>query len=223
MIFDGFPWYSQLWIIADIAIALFTAFRLFQVGFYLIFSNILTAVVIVGQVNDALKESSLKMTPYPAEFTSTKVISVQHFLVQHNYSCALVLSGNRLLWGSMLAAVLLTNLPMNIYVQSRLVLFSSKAVFVEQLLNILILFIHSVGFYQCLLPLVYTAKKLHAPQKAVATLQYHLRGKRFTLLKLKLDDLRGRLGDGPKVAFTLAPGKQITDQVILEVKECCSN
>ncbi|KAH9393686.1 hypothetical protein TYRP_021604, partial [Tyrophagus putrescentiae] len=171
LIFGGFPWYCRLWIIADTAIALYTAFRLFQVGFYLIGCNILTAIVIAGR---------------------------------------------------MLTAVLLTNLPLNALVQSRLVLSRSSA-HVERLLNALILAIHLAGFYQCLLPLLVTTKKLHAPQKTVATVQYHLAGRRWTLLKLKLDDLRGRLGCGPKMAFTIAPGKQVTDEVIVEVVQIIVN
>ena len=207
LIFGGFPWYCRLWITADTAVALYTAFRLFQVGFYLIGCNILTAIVIAGRVSDPLKGGCL---------------TVQHFLAEHNRSCALVLTGNRSLWGQMLTAVLLTNLPLNALVQSRLVLSRSSAL-VERLLNVLILGIHLAGFYQCLLPLLVTTKRLHAPQKTVATVQYHLAGRRWTLLKLKLDDLRGRLGCGPKMAFTIAPGKQVTDEVIVEVVQIIVN
>lgn len=149
-------------------------------------------------------------------FSFPDLSKISNFLIEHNALSNLVMLGNRQLWGRVMASFLLTNIPINVYGLSIIILSSRNLT--EQFVLLILLLIQLFAFVVSMWPLSYTSARLHAPQNKLVALQPYLTGYRWILLKLKLDDLKCRLSCGrPRVAVTIGPARDVTNDVLLEV------
>ena len=126
--------------------------------------------------------------------------------------------GNRALWGPVMAAFVVSNLPLNIYVLSLIVLSVVTTTFEAVSLRIVLL-IQLVAFAVTMGPLSVTSEQAHRIQDSLVALQpYLMGGNRWLGLKLKLDCLKVRLSTGhPKVAITIGPAREVTVETLFEV------
>lgn len=220
VVFTGFSFYTQMWSSFEIVIIIYTIYRLLHNAFFYSNASIIAALVQAGHVNEVSKELRKVITSARADgrynLHTMELIKVSHFLSEHNAVCRLVIAGNRTLWGPVMAAFVLTNLPLNIYALSQIVLSGTKTMF--ELLSLdVILSIQLLAFVVTMCPLSYTCKRLHAPQSMLVALQAHLIGSQSILLKCKLDALKILLSFGPKVAITIGPAREVTDETMSEV------
>ncbi|KAH9390374.1 hypothetical protein TYRP_023125, partial [Tyrophagus putrescentiae] len=142
--------------------------------------------------------------------------SVFCFLREHNLVCFHVLSGSLQLWGRLIFGILLTQVPINIVFVKRLFFDQTPALL---RLVFAIFFVAQVLIYGIIfLPLSYCTKVYHSPKKIIPQLIQHLTGqnavaggRRWTLGNaLKLDDLYGRLMNGPRFAVFIGSLQPIT-------------
>ena len=148
-------------------------------------------------------------------FAQAEAEKVYAFLAEHNTTSAVIMLGNRQLWGRVMATFLLTNVPCNVHALS-VIIFSNRKL-KELTVLLIVLVIQSIAFAISVLPLAYTSRTLHEPQNRLVALQPYLIGPRWTRLKLKLDDLKCRLSCGPKVAVTIGPTKDLVSTTLVEV------
>ena len=157
---------------------------------------------------------------------------VVHFLTDHNKICQLIMESNRALFSQIMAAFVITNLPINVYLVSQLVHVAGSQrnvnTFEQRYLFYVLISVQSAFFLVAFWPLVAVPERLHeGPRKALLRVQAHLNMNpsdalfyqpKLSLLKLKVDDLVLRLGQGSKVAITIGPAKEVTKETITEVQ-----
>ncbi len=170
-----------------------------------------TKVSLLPVLTTVRSSSKWRRRPF-AQVDFEKVIS---FLTEHNTTAAYIMLGNRQLWGPVMAAFLLTNLPINVYVLN-VIIFSGRSM-MELAVLFIVLVIQLIAFAVSMWPLAYTSRALHEPQHKLVALQPYLIGPRWARLKLKLDDLKCRLSCGPRIAVTIGPAKDVTSTTIVEV------
>lgn len=221
-LFFNYPWYILLWNINDLFLGVYTLIKFIQCSAFFTNVSIMSAVVFINQMNLLKKKSLLKIIVNtkrkirtPCSVKAMKMVI--NFLVEHNTICYLIMSGNSPLWGPVMAAFVLTNLPVNVYVLSQLVLSTGDNSFIELLVLITILTVQIAAFYINMRPMSNMCKELHALQSTIVSLQQHLMSGQWNLLKLKLDDLKERLSCGPKVAVTIGSAREVTGETIIEV------
>lgn len=217
---------STLWVIIDLSLYTYTCFRLVHHA-SLFYANIFLVVYLLGGHSAALQSSLSSLIPskeYVRKYScALKEATTGRFLLDHNTLTRLTVLLNRRLWGNVLAAFVLTNLPVYAYAQGRLLIlftdYSDSIVWVERNLLLATFFLQTVAFQTALWPLMYFSQRMHAPQRTIVSLQQHLTGRALLRAKLKLDDLKCRLSCGqPKITFTIVPSKEITHESLIEVK-----
>ncbi len=221
-VFGGFSWYINLWSVYEIIILWYEIIRLLQTAFFFMNASILAALVQGGHCKTITKELRKVITAARTDQRFTRLhpeeaVKVASFLSEHNAVSRLVMEGNRTLWGTVMAVFLLTNVPLNCYVLSQIVLSGTKTM-IEVLSLYAILLIQLSAFAVTMWPLSYTCKQIHASQSTIVSIQPHLNS-RWIVIKCKLDALKERLNCGPKVAVTIGPARSVTMETLSEASK----
>ncbi|KAH9393887.1 hypothetical protein TYRP_021419 [Tyrophagus putrescentiae] len=226
-----YPWYSKLFFLFEITTIEYYALRLFQLGVFFTNLSLFALVLFGGHISDlqssltsAIITAKAKGKRYLTRAELIGKISVKAFLADHNFLSRLLMNSNRQLLSRVMAAFALTNLPVNLYILSQLVLPGTfdaldKNAWITRAVYYVLLVVQTVMIAVAIGPLLLLPKRMHAPQRSLLVpLQYYLRGRstRISRLKLKLDDLKLGLSFGPKVAVTIGAAREATDETAVE-------
>lgn len=210
----------QLLSFFEIFLIAYTVIRLLHSSFFFINVSLVAVIIHVGHCrdvsNEVTKVIAIARTHRRYHLNLPEVMKVVHFLNEHNAVCRLLEASNRALWSPVMASFVMTNIPLNIYALSQIVLSETKN-FVELLVLALVLVIQLIAFIVTMMPLSYTCKRMHEPQFMIVALQAHLMGSRNILIKCKLDALKMLLSCGPKMAVTIGPAREVTEETMTEV------
>lgn len=221
-LFFDYSWYLLLWNINDLILGGHQLFRLLHCAFFFTNVSIMAAIVFISQTNLLEKKCFLAVIAETKTnkrtLCSGKVMKVIFDgITEHNQICTYVMTGNRALWGPVMGAFVISNLPISCYVLSQIILPTGDNSTVEVIVLNMVLVIQLLAFYVIMRPMSKMCKRLHSIQNTIVSLQQHLMSEKFILLKCKLDDLKVRLRCGPKVAITIGVAREVTEETLVEV------
>ncbi|KAH9393224.1 hypothetical protein TYRP_022087 [Tyrophagus putrescentiae] len=197
-------WPSLLWVVGEF---LLSAYVLLLIVRYACFFTVcvctssLTTVHHLNEQRRAVERLIFHGSPFsrPSKGTSSighpnclplkSRLVVERHLREHSTTTSIIITGNGRFFGSAMAAFVYTNIPINIFLLSRIVmrhhltwitLATYWLVVAIQLLELVVIFS----------PMSYTQVVMHRPHK--------------------YDDLYGRLLSGPKLAITIGPLAEVT-------------
>ncbi|KAH9402600.1 hypothetical protein TYRP_016131 [Tyrophagus putrescentiae] len=215
-----YRWYTLVWCLSETTVVVYSLFRLLHTALFFTTASILAMAVQAAHCK-SVQRSSLQQSLRSARadhnrsLNLAEMVKVAHFLAEHNILSGQIIRSNRELWGRVMAAFVITNLPLNIYALGQILL--SGRPLVELVVLVLVISIQAVAFQVTMGPLAKVCETMHAPQQELAALQPYITGSRWILLKLKVDDLKLRLSCGrPKVAVSIGAARELTSETVLE-------
>ncbi|KAJ6219639.1 hypothetical protein RDWZM_005451 [Blomia tropicalis] len=221
---SALAWNAYVWINVEYVLCIYLAFQCIQNAMFFTFCTITGTIVFCGHVIETNQTVWKLIDKYRSHnsmlswipFRCRRIIVNQ--LVEHNRVTYLVISGSRELFGYVLYAYLLTNIPINVYIIRRNLYETQE--FKDQLLLYVIAFLQLLAAIIVFIPLAWCAKIYHSPAMFIPILQPMLRNQHGWLLyKMKYEDLYNRLIDrGPKLAVSIGTLRAITYMASFEVK-----
>ena len=220
---SALAWNAYVWINVEYVLCIYLAFQCIQNAMFFTFCTITGTIVFCGHVIETNQTVWKLIDKYRSHnsmlswipFRCRRIIVNQ--LVEHNRVTYLVIAGSRELFGYVLYAYLLTNIPINVYLIRRN--FYKQQDFIDKLMLSLIIFFQMLISLLIYLPLAYGNNVYHSPAKYIPFLQTMLRDRKGWLwYKMKYEDLYHRLVDnGPKLAISIGPVRAITYMTFCEV------
>lgn len=221
--FFGPPSSSWFLLIHDSCLVYYHLYKLTQGAFFYTSVSIFAAITYVDYSEGAfapvqiiIKQRLLRRSSRPLP-----QFIVRRALAKFHQVCYLTLAGNRTLFGRILLAYLITNVPLNIGCIFQLA-FGNKS---YQPYSFQTFILQMVIFYQfwaavtVFYPSAWSSAKMHEPSKMMPLMVEMINESHLTT-KLKVDDLFLRLTWGPKLASQVGPIRQVTYQTSFEV---CGN
>lgn len=212
-----FPWYYHLLTAVEIAVLAYCLFHLIKLTIFFTMSSVIVRLVYGGHVE--------QITGQVAQLSSKEQLKIRLgiprtildiFLVDHNRVCYFMSARNLQLFGSVMFVFILTNLPINIYLISRVLLARNHPL--EWLLLATIFTAQVTAATVVMAPMAANCKVMHSPTKIIPKLQLLLRGRAWRIYKFKFMDLYVRLSCGPKFGVSVGDLNAITYMQICEVR-----
>ncbi|KAH9397296.1 hypothetical protein TYRP_003606 [Tyrophagus putrescentiae] len=217
--FEGSRYYRLTFTFLSLEFVIFGYCLLQMVSSAVFFAycSLLGTVVYVGHLLEINAQVKRTLTFDGIQLKTTQRRLFRQFLRDHNLICFFVLQGSKDLFGGVLYAFLMTNIPIHIYGIRRWFFIRQDAI--DHLFTAAILFSQTVALIIVLLPLALCHKVFHLPKKWMNNFQLKSSGKLskpWLRLKLKYDDLFHRLSYGPKMAVNMGPISPVTIGAVLE-------
>ncbi|KAJ6224140.1 hypothetical protein RDWZM_002685 [Blomia tropicalis] len=129
-----------------------------------------------------------------------------------------LLNGNREIFGTIMYAFLMTNIPVNVYLLQRNVFMKQRQF--EIAIVWMVIALQLISAFNVLTLLSWSAAVYRKPAKFIPILQPMLHGSRnWLLLKIKYENFFHRLVDGgPQIGIAIGPIHTVTYRSSLEVK-----
>src|SRR5699024_2066514 len=128
-----------------------------------------------------------------------------------------LVDGGEKLFGALMFAFVLTNLPINIYLLRKIMFTPTGMLPYIRLLYYLLFLVHTAIFALLMLPISWASTRLHEPKRWLSKAQLVNTHSKLLWHRLKVDDLFGRLVSGPKISIYMGPSNPITFKTTLEV------
>ncbi|KAI2799985.1 hypothetical protein BLOT_012196 [Blomia tropicalis] len=188
---SALAWNAYVWINVEYVLCIYLAFQCIQNAMFFTFCTITGTIVFCGHVIETNQTVWKLIDKYRSHnsmlswipFLFRRIIVNQ--LVEHNRVTYLVISGSRELFGYVLYAYLLTNIPINVYIIRRNLYETQE--FKDQLILYVIAFLQLLAAIIVFIPLAWCAKIYHSPAMFIPILQPMFRNQHGWLLyKMKL-------------------------------------
>ena len=149
----------------------------------------------------------------PPKIPASGRLLLERLLCEHNLISYLVISCSDQLFGKVVLATICTQIPINIVFVKKIVIGSEQETPLSFKFLLFIIFAIQLGvFAGIFVPLSWCQSQYHSPKSLVHRLMLATTdsGAWWWTLRLKYNDLYGRLVCGPKVAITVGPLHAIT-------------
>lgn len=212
-ILTGIIWFGIIWFVFEFALLIYFFLQLIRSAYFFCTLCILTYFIAwhSNELTNVLVEN-IQLYKHKKVFICPNKVSL--FFFNYNKICSFFIA--KQIFPNVLLAFLASNIPINIYIIKGFVF--DKEELLIRLVMLIIFAVQIVAFYITLNPLASVCSTLHSPHKMLVPLQYCLTGHKWLLNKLKIDDLVKRLLIGPKNAISIGPLREVTRQVLFEVR-----
>ena len=236
-----FRWYSHVWCLFDLFMFYYSMIRLARYALFFVYCAIFTTIVCrfhlieiekpilkiihhyknIFHLNCQLHQQKLHLTIrkrlHLINCIPLRHLPIFHFqLNEHNQTTYLLLCSCLTLFGKILFAFLLTNIPVNIYFIRRNLLENPQLI---ERVCLWIAWLLQIGICcMIIIPAAWCNRVAHSPKDFITNFQLlttkinnngnHAGG--WIMYKLKYEDLYQRLLYGPKLALTIGTVKPIT-------------
>ena len=208
--------WSMLYAAAELTAACYVLLSTVRYAIVLTTYNTLTCFIYTGHILSEWR----RLIKVQKRLCSFLPRSLFRFLIEHNQICYHVTSGSELLSGKTIFATLCTQIPCNV-VLVRAIVFQGQfntPPWLQVIMALIVLF----QLLLCLavfLPLSWCHTVYHLPKRFIPQLLLiNCGGRGWTRIRLKYDDLYGRLTRGPKIGCSVGPLHAITYKTSVEVE-----
>ena len=151
--------------------------------------------------------------------TSSDLSRLSYFVSEHTRMSQIISIINSQYVSNLLFALLLVNVPINIYhVYHALFKISSKTIHLA--VTVFFTIIHFVGFAIALIPMARVSAAYHRPSQYLPSILQMMHLTDHSGLKLKLHEMYTRLTNGPMIGNAMGPGVTITYMALFQVLKC---